>query len=165
MLSENQIRQLEEARQVRIENPPHGHARKGFKTPTYRSWVMMRSRCNNEKGPSWEYYGGRGIVVCARWSNFAAFLEDMGERPPGTTLDRIDCNGNYEPGNCRWASSQVQNQNKRRPQKGKAAQDACVHGHPFTPENTKLRSNGTRECRECARARSKARRSSKKKVC
>ena len=74
----------------------------------------MRQRCENERHAYFKDYGGRGIVVCDRWKNFAAFLEDMGPRPSNKhSLDRIDNNGNYEPGNCRWATRSVQEANKR----------------------------------------------------
>lgn len=84
-------------------------------TPTYRSWVAMKARCNNPNTKSYKDYGGRGIKVCDRWANsFVAFLEDMGERPEGETLDRIDLNGDYEPGNCRWLPRANQTRNTRR---------------------------------------------------
>ncbi len=84
------------------------------KTPAYRSWDSMKTRCLNPKCSKFAYYGGRGIRVCERWLNFANFLADMGERPEGkTSLDRIDPNGNYEPGNCKWATSAEQGEHRR----------------------------------------------------
>lgn len=92
----------------------HGHCWRGGATPTYRSWHSMRARCQTVTMTGFENYGGRGIRFCARWDDFNNFLADMGERPPGTTLDRIDVNGDYEPGNCRWATKRQQESNKRR---------------------------------------------------
>lgn len=87
----------------------------------YTTWVGMRQRCGNPNAHAYENYGGRGITVCERWRNFQNFYADMGERPPGLTLDRIDNDGNYEPGNCRWATRQVQSQNQRKRARGETS--------------------------------------------
>lgn len=80
----------------------------------YRSYRAMLARCTDNKHPEFSHYGGRGILICDRWkSGFAAFLADMGERPQGTTLDRIDVDGMYEPSNCRWATIADQANGKR----------------------------------------------------
>jgi hypothetical protein len=78
----------------------------------HRIWNAMRGRCNNPNHPRYADYGGRGIQVCERWSLFINFLADMGEPPEGASIDRIDNNGNYEPGNCRWVTPSAQNTNR-----------------------------------------------------
>ena len=101
----------------------HGH-RRGRISPTYGTWVSMNKRCHNPFAANYARYGGLGIAVCAQWrgekwsgrpGGFERFLADVGERPPGTTIDRYpDPMGNYEPGNVRWATSQEQRANRRR---------------------------------------------------
>jgi hypothetical protein len=90
-------------------NLTHGYA----KTPTWHAWTHMRARCRNKNARDYARYGGRGITVDPRWESFENFLADMGERPDGHSLDRIDNNGNYAPGNCRWAKEITQQNNKR----------------------------------------------------
>lgn len=93
----------------------HGHAASLVHpaSPTYRSWQGLKRRCESPNDPAYRDYGGRGIKVCERWASFENFLADMGERPQGTTLDRVDVNGNYEPANCRWATHRQQSRNRR----------------------------------------------------
>jgi hypothetical protein len=92
----------------------HGASRGGKTTREYVSWAAMRDRCRNTNSPKWQNYGGRGITVCDRWKDsFQNFLYDMGPRPSRTSLDRINNDGNYEPGNCRWEAASIQRQNQR----------------------------------------------------
>lgn len=78
-----------------------------------RSWHAMRGRCLTKSSGDYPLYGGRGITVDPRWNTFEAFLADMGERPPGHSLDRIDFNGPYTKANCRWATAETQSRNRR----------------------------------------------------
>lgn len=90
----------------------HGHTKNRKPSPTYSTWVNMLTRCENPKASQYSFYGGRGITICDRWHSFELFLKDMGERPDGCTLDRINSDGNYELGNCRWASKVEQCRNR-----------------------------------------------------
>ena len=103
-------------KRMKENNPLATHLKSGndqYKK-TYCSWKKMRDRCYVKTESSYKYYGGKGVSVCERWINsFQNFLDDMGERPEGKTLDRIDPYGNYEKANCRWASNKEQANNKR----------------------------------------------------
>ena len=88
----------------------HGQSR----SPVYRVWLQMIQRCENPNDAAFHHYGARGISVCPEWHSFEAFIADMGVRPKGYSLDRIDNDGNYQPGNCRWATTKQQLNNTRR---------------------------------------------------
>jgi len=93
----------------------HGAAKRGgSRSMAYRIWQAMLNRCRNQRVPNYADYGGRGITVCERWQeSFQNFIADMGEPPPGTSIDRRENDGNYEPANCRWATRAQQARNKR----------------------------------------------------
>ncbi len=92
----------------------HGHASRGLKTATYFAWQDMKKRCSKPDNKYYSIYGGRGISVCDRWKYFPSFLEDMGPKPEGFTLERINNDLGYKPSNCRWATPYDQNRNTRR---------------------------------------------------
>lgn len=96
---------------IRIGRPPiHGLS----KTPEFRTWTSMMTRCRNPRSQDYPRYGGRGIIVCERWNTFVNFLADMGHKPSRRhSIDRINTNGNYEPSNCRWATPIQQSRNQR----------------------------------------------------
>lgn len=97
-----------------LRSTKHGHAKRGALTRTYAAWREMLTRVNNPGRERFADYGGRGITVCARWETFENFIADMGECPSGLEIDRWPNNdGNYEPGNCRWATRTQQARNKR----------------------------------------------------
>jgi len=105
----------------------HGHNRRGVISREYKSWNMMLQRCTNQNYTYYHNYGGRGITVCERWrDSFAAFYEDMGERPTGMSLDRINNDGNYEPGNCKWSDSHSQLLNTRRSLKNRVVEQLSL---------------------------------------
>jgi hypothetical protein len=98
-----------------FSNLRHGDSHRGSITSEYRAWKGAKARCFNRKSPDFQAWGGRGITMCQRWkSNFSNFLSDMGRKPsPAHSLDRIDNDGDYEPGNCRWATPKQQSNNSR----------------------------------------------------
>lgn len=103
----------EQTKAMHAARKKHGARRDPVLRKLYAAWQGMHARCRNPMNKAFKYYGGRGIAVCARWSEFSTFLADMGMRPEGMTLDRINPNGNYEPSNCKWASWSEQRHNRR----------------------------------------------------
>ena len=98
----------------KMTSTKHGHTTKHSVSPTYNSWVNMVSRCHKPYSAKYQNYGAKGIFVCDTWRNsFADFLKDMGERPPNTTIDRIDGTKGYDKENCRWASIKDQQRNTK----------------------------------------------------
>ena len=94
-------------------NIKHGHSRKGKRTAIYSVWLGMKRRCESSRSRSYKWYGARGIKVCERWRDFSNFLADMGWRPEGYWIERIDNDKGYEPGNCKWATPTENVQNSR----------------------------------------------------
>lgn len=94
-------------------NTTHGHNKRGRRSPLYKTWANMLARCLDQANPTYRLYGGRGITVHEPWKDFSTFLLDVGDRPANCSLDRVDGNGNYEPGNVRWATDKEQARNKR----------------------------------------------------
>lgn len=107
----------ETAAQLGAISGTHGCAKRSGRSPEYKVWVGMKQRCCDPRKGNFKYYGGRGIRICERWlgsDGFANFSSDMGPRPKGLTIDRINNDGNYEPSNCKWSTQSEQTKNRRR---------------------------------------------------
>lgn len=134
----------------------------GGKSHEYVVWDNMKARCLRPKNAAYKNYGGRGILVCERWMSFGNFLQDMGMCPPGLTIDRFpDNDGNYEPGNCRWATAKEQANNQRQ-------RSVCPEGHPLSGSNVRTefdkRFGNVRKCLICLKAKYKRANQAKKRV-
>ena len=151
--------------EVTANRATHGHSRRrlhGYGTNTYKAWQHMKDRCLNSQNKDWKYYGGRGILICDRWMKFENFLADMGECPKGLTIERQNNDGNYEPGNCKWATRLEQGRNSRigkRVFNGSRPKTHCKRGHLLTPETVYTYKTGCpggkRVCKACHRLRGK----------
>lgn len=124
----NSIKSVEQGKLFRKDSTPtrscgclvlkHGASANSHTTPTYRTWASINERIKRPENPSYKYYGGKGIKICEQWDSrnsdgFSNFLADMGERPKGKTIGRIDSSGDYEPSNCRWETAREQGGNKK----------------------------------------------------
>lgn len=130
------------------------HLRHGMtNTREFRTWSAILSRTTNPTDRQYPEYGGRGITVCGRWrTSFENFYADMGARPIGRTIDRIDNDGSYSPENCRWATPREQALNRRK-RRSRPPLDRCHAGHEMTETNSYIAPNGRAKCRTCHRAR------------
>lgn len=116
-------------------------------TKIYNIWADMVARCRRPTHAHYADYGGRGITVCDRWLDFSNFYADMGDRPKGRSIDRINNDGGYSPENCRWATASEQRSNRRQ-----ARFESCPNGHKYTPENTAISAVGHQQCVICTEA-------------
>jgi hypothetical protein len=131
--------------QFKIRVTKHGHSVNRKLSREFTTWRGMKARCEGEGRPDWKHYGGRGIKVCERWQVFENFLADMGEKPPKMSIDRIDNEKDYEPGNCKWSTQKEQVHNRRK-------KTHCIRGHLLSPENCYVCSWG-RHCLVCKKQR------------
>lgn len=122
----------------------HGHSRRGMVTRTRNIWGKMHQRCTNPNVVEYSYYGGRGISVCAAWADYSVFLADMGECPPGLSIDRINNDEGYSPGNRRRATSKEQALNRR----PRALRPHCGRNHLYA-QDARIDCHGHRVCGEC----------------